>query len=146
MFISRKLLPHEKNYAKVEKECLAIKWAVEKLKYYLLGRKCIFAFILFSSNGCLKTKEKMHGSLGGFFTCRTSNLRWNTGLEIIMLMQMQYPEVLTAVGRTLQAGAWSWKGGYVVARKRYGPPQSNLNTFSTTESPIRSSNQGWATQ
>ncbi len=36
MFISRKLLPHEKNYVKVEKECLDIKWAVEKLKYYLL--------------------------------------------------------------------------------------------------------------
>ena len=38
-FISRKLLPREKNYSTVEKECLAIKWAVEKLKYYLLGRQ-----------------------------------------------------------------------------------------------------------
>ena len=38
-FISRKLLPREKNYSTVEKECLAIKWAVDKLKYYLLGRQ-----------------------------------------------------------------------------------------------------------
>ncbi len=41
MFISCKLLPHKKNYATVEIECLAIKWAVEKLRYDLLGRKCI---------------------------------------------------------------------------------------------------------
>lgn len=39
LYLSRKLLPREKNYATVEKECLAIKWALETLKYYLLGRK-----------------------------------------------------------------------------------------------------------
>lgn len=38
-YISRKFLPHEKAYSTVEKEALAIKWAVEKLKYYLIGRK-----------------------------------------------------------------------------------------------------------
>ena len=38
-FVSRKLLPHEKNYATIEKECLAVKWAIEKLKYHLLGRE-----------------------------------------------------------------------------------------------------------
>ena len=38
MYISRKLLPREQRYSTVEKECLAIKWALETLKYYLLRR------------------------------------------------------------------------------------------------------------
>lgn len=39
MYLSRKMLPRETRYAVVEKECLAIKWAVEALKYYLIGRE-----------------------------------------------------------------------------------------------------------
>ena len=37
VYISRKLLLREQRYSTVEKECLAIKWALEMLKYYLLG-------------------------------------------------------------------------------------------------------------
>ena len=36
-FFSRKLLPREEKYATVEKECLAIKVAIETFKVYLLG-------------------------------------------------------------------------------------------------------------
>ncbi|XP_068097047.1 uncharacterized protein [Hyperolius riggenbachi] len=39
VFLSRKLTAAEKNYAVVERECLAIKWALDSLRYYLLGRK-----------------------------------------------------------------------------------------------------------
>ena len=38
-YISRKLRPNERNYSTVEKEALAIKWSLDKLRYYLLGRE-----------------------------------------------------------------------------------------------------------
>ena len=38
-YISRKLLPREQKYSTVEKECLAIKWALQELRYYLIGRR-----------------------------------------------------------------------------------------------------------
>lgn len=38
VFLSRKLEDRETRSSTVEKECLAMKWAVELLRYYLLGR------------------------------------------------------------------------------------------------------------
>ena len=38
-FASRKLQPREFKLATIEKECLAIAWAVETFRYYLFGRK-----------------------------------------------------------------------------------------------------------
>ncbi|KAM3939879.1 uncharacterized protein RB166_021883 [Leptodactylus fuscus] len=39
VYLSKKLNEHEKSHcAIVEKECLAIKWALEALRYYLIGR------------------------------------------------------------------------------------------------------------
>ncbi|CAM5107353.1 unnamed protein product [Eretmochelys imbricata] len=37
LYLSRKLLLREQKYAVVERECLAVKWAMETLRYYLLG-------------------------------------------------------------------------------------------------------------
>lgn len=37
VFLSRKLWPRESRYPTVEKESLAIKWALESLRYYLRG-------------------------------------------------------------------------------------------------------------
>ncbi|KAI8496819.1 hypothetical protein Bbelb_254740 [Branchiostoma belcheri] len=39
VYTSRKLLLREQNYSVPEKECLAIKYTVEGLRYYLLGRE-----------------------------------------------------------------------------------------------------------
>lgn len=42
-FISRKIFTREIRYSTVEKEALAIKWALDSLKYYLLGREFTLA-------------------------------------------------------------------------------------------------------
>ncbi len=39
LYISRKLSKRETMYSTIEKECLAIRWAVLTLRYYLLGRE-----------------------------------------------------------------------------------------------------------
>ncbi|XP_062614536.1 uncharacterized protein LOC134276295 [Saccostrea cucullata] len=38
-YLSKKLLPREKNYSTIEKELLAIVWAIGSFSYYLEGRK-----------------------------------------------------------------------------------------------------------
>ncbi len=40
-FVSRKLFPRETRYSTIEKECLAIKWALDTLKYYLIGKEFV---------------------------------------------------------------------------------------------------------
>ncbi|XP_033739131.1 uncharacterized protein LOC117326489 [Pecten maximus] len=36
-YLSRKLLPRERNYATIEKECLAIVWAIESMAHFVSG-------------------------------------------------------------------------------------------------------------
>lgn len=59
-YISRKLLPRESRYATVEKEALAIKWALDSFKYYLLGRE----FILQTDHKALQWLERMKDTNG----------------------------------------------------------------------------------
>ncbi len=41
MFVSRKLVDRERAYSTIEKDCLAIVWAIQKLERYLYGREFI---------------------------------------------------------------------------------------------------------
>ncbi|XP_053539534.1 uncharacterized protein LOC124628632 [Ictalurus punctatus] len=54
LYISRKLSPAERKYAAVEREALAIKWAIEELRYYLAGRH----FILITDHAPLQWMAK----------------------------------------------------------------------------------------
>lgn len=38
LYLSRKLEPQETRYSAIEKDGLAINWALDSLHYYLLGR------------------------------------------------------------------------------------------------------------
>ncbi|CAL9691326.1 unnamed protein product [Knipowitschia caucasica] len=58
VFLSRKLLDRETRYSTVEKECLGVKWAVESLRYYLLGRH----FILETDHRALQWLHKMRNA------------------------------------------------------------------------------------
>ena len=69
-YLSRKMLAREQNYSVPEKECLAIVWAVHKLKYYLYGQD----FLVLTDHRALKWLD----------TFRTSNsrlLRWSMMLQ-----------------------------------------------------------------
>lgn len=58
VYISRKLFPRETRYAVTELECLAVKWALDTLKYYLLGRD----FILETDHRALQWLGRMKDS------------------------------------------------------------------------------------
>ncbi|XP_064177504.1 uncharacterized protein LOC135247687 isoform X2 [Anguilla rostrata] len=55
LYISRKLSQREAKYSMVEKECLAIRWVVGALRYYLLGRP----FTLCSDHAPLQWLHRM---------------------------------------------------------------------------------------
>lgn len=59
-YISRKLLPREQGSATVEKEALAIKWALDSFKYYLLGRE----FTLQTDHKALQWLNRMKDTNG----------------------------------------------------------------------------------
>ena len=57
-YISRKLFPREVRYSTVEKEWLAVKWALDAFRYYLLGRE----FLLETDHRPLQWMNRMRDS------------------------------------------------------------------------------------
>ncbi|RXN19685.1 zinc finger and SCAN domain-containing 9 [Labeo rohita] len=70
LFLSRKLFERERRYSTVEKEGLAIKWAVDSLRYYLLGRE----FTLQTDHRALKWMHSMQNN-------NSRILRWCLALQ-----------------------------------------------------------------
>lgn len=70
MYLSRKLLPREVAYATIEKECLAIVWALQKLQPYLYGRK----FTVVTDHNPLSWLYRVSGDNGKL-------LRWSLALQ-----------------------------------------------------------------
>ncbi|XP_075071707.1 uncharacterized protein LOC142160697 [Mixophyes fleayi] len=70
LYLSRKLLPREVAYAVVEKECLAIVWALQKLQSYLYGRD----FTVITDHNPLSWLHRVAGDNGKL-------LRWSLTLQ-----------------------------------------------------------------
>ena len=68
-YISRKLLPREVGYAAVEKECLALVWALKKLQPYLYGQ----SFTVLTDHNPLIWLNRVSGDNGHL-------LRWSLAL------------------------------------------------------------------
>ncbi|XP_059570175.1 uncharacterized protein LOC132243804 [Alligator mississippiensis] len=58
VYLSRKLIPRERNLSSIEKECLAIVWALNKLKPYLWGQQ----FTVLSDHAPLQWLQTMHNT------------------------------------------------------------------------------------
>ncbi|XP_044147113.1 uncharacterized protein LOC122935406 [Bufo gargarizans] len=69
-YISRKLLPREVSYAAIEKECLAVVWALKKLQPYLYGQ----AFSLLTDHNPLVWLNRVAGD-------NARLLRWSLALQ-----------------------------------------------------------------
>ncbi|CAM5168843.1 unnamed protein product [Eretmochelys imbricata] len=69
-YLSKKLLPREQHYAGIEKECLAMMWALKKLEPYLFGRH----FTVYTDHSPLTWLLQMKGA-------NAKLLRWSLLLQ-----------------------------------------------------------------
>lgn len=69
-YLSRKMLPNELNYSVAEKECLAIVWSINKLRYYLQGHK----FTVVTDHKALIWLDKTRN-------CNNRLMRWSLTLQ-----------------------------------------------------------------
>ncbi len=100
LYISQKLSKRETMYSTIEKECLAIRWAVLTLRYYLLGRE----FTLCSDHAPLQWLHRMKDT-------NARITRWYLALQPFKFKvihrlgtQMTVADYLSRNGGGLQAG------------------------------------------
>ncbi|XP_057201512.1 uncharacterized protein LOC130561305 [Triplophysa rosa] len=86
LYISRKLSKREAKYSTIEKECLAIRWAVLTLRYYLLGRE----FTLWSDHAPLQWLHRMKDT-------NTRITRWYLALQPFKFKVIHRPGAQMAV-------------------------------------------------
>ncbi|XP_061567193.1 uncharacterized protein LOC133421555 [Cololabis saira] len=98
LYISRKLSEREGRYSTVEKECLAIRWAVGSLRYYLLGRP----FTLWSDHAPLQWLHRMKDTNGRI-------TRWYLALQPFNFRVVHRPGAQMAVPDFLSLGCGLWR-------------------------------------
>ncbi len=100
LYLSRKLSKRETRYSTVEKECLAIWWAVLTLRYYLLGRE----FTLCSDHAPLQWLHRMKDT-------NARITRWYLALQPFKLKVVHRPGVQMAVADFLSRNGGKGGGG-----------------------------------
>ncbi|CAM4533138.1 unnamed protein product, partial [Lepidochelys kempii] len=95
VYLSKKFLPREPHYAAIEKECLAMVWALKKLEPYLFGRH----FTVYTDHSPLTWLHQMKGA-------NVKLRRWS------LLLQDYDMDVVHVKGRAnMIADALSRRGG-----------------------------------
>ena len=108
-YFSRKLLPREEKYSTVEKECLAIKLAIQTYRVYLLGR----SFKVQTDHRCLEWLDRLKDS-----NARLS--RWSLALQPYQFETIYQPgkantnaDALSRIDQPRLTGVSPKKGGGV---------------------------------
>ncbi len=111
LYLSRKLSKRETRYSTVEKECLAIRWAVLTLRYYLLGRE----FTLCSDHAPLQWLHRMKDT-------NARITRWYLALQPFKFKVVHRPGVQMAVADFLSrnGGGGAQAGGLTGLRRAVG--------------------------
>ncbi|CAM4614267.1 unnamed protein product [Lepidochelys olivacea] len=95
VYLSKKFLPREPHYTAIEKECLAMVWALKKLEPYLFGRH----FTMYTDHSPLTWLHQMKGA-------NVKLRRWS------LLLQDYDMDVVHVKGRAnMIADALSRRGG-----------------------------------
>ncbi|XP_067286711.1 uncharacterized protein [Pseudorasbora parva] len=100
LYISRKLSKREAVYSTIEKECLAIRWAVLTLRYYLLGRE----FTLCSDHAPLQWLHRMKDT-------NARITRWYLALQPFKFKVVHRPGAQMAVADFLSRRGGGGGGG-----------------------------------
>ena len=104
-FLSRKLLDRETRYSTVDKECLAMKWAIDTLRYIICwDGTSPWKLIIGLCSGGMAWGMPTCASLDGTWPCSLMTSRWTTGQGSPMWWQTVCPEcrrieMLVSVGR-----------------------------------------------
>ena len=107
LYLSRKLWDQEGRYSKVEKEYLAIRWAVGALRYYLLWQ----AFTLYSDHAPLQWLHRMKD-------IKARITRWLLALQPFNFRVVHRPGAQMAVADFLSRSGvgGEWVGGRMCPR------------------------------
>ncbi len=111
LYISRKLSKRETMYSTIEKECLAIRWAVLTLRYYLLGRE----FTLCSDHAPLQWLHRMKDT-------NARITRWYLALQPFKFKVIHRPGTQMIVADFLSRNGGGGGGG--AAGRRASRPES----------------------